>query len=56
MDSGINTGTPDELTRVFVSYAREDAKWLDRNYRFNLVPFLMESLKSRTSSSGSTRI
>jgi hypothetical protein len=45
MDSGINTGTPDELTRVFVSYAREDAKWLDRNYRFNLVPFLMESLK-----------
>jgi hypothetical protein len=45
MDSGINTGASDELTRVFVSYAREDAKWLDRDYRFNLVPFLMESLK-----------
>jgi len=45
MDSDINTGTSDELTRVFVSYAREDAKWLDRDYRFNLVPFLMESLK-----------
>lgn len=45
MDTGINTGTTDELTRVFVSYAREDAKWLDRDYRFNLVPFLMESLK-----------
>jgi len=45
MDAGINTGTSDELTRVFVSYAREDAKWLDREYRFNLVPFLMESLK-----------
>jgi TPR repeat protein len=45
MDAGINTGTSDELTRVFVSYAREDAKWLDREYRFNLVPFLMDSLK-----------
>src|SRR5271167_3883386 len=45
MDAGINTGTSDELTRVFVSYAREDAKWLDRNYKFNLVPFLIESLK-----------
>ena len=45
MDSGINTGASDELTRVFVSYAREDTKWLDREYRFNLVPFLMESLK-----------
>jgi TPR repeat protein len=41
----MNDGAPDQLTRVFVSYAREDTKWLDRDYRFNLIPFLMESLK-----------
>ena len=45
MDSSMNTGAPDETTRVFVSYAREDKKWLDRDYRFNLIPFLSESLK-----------
>jgi hypothetical protein len=38
---------PDELTRVFVSYAREDKKWFDRDYRFNLIPFLIESLKKQ---------
>jgi hypothetical protein len=47
MDSNINTGATDELTRVFVSYAREDKKWLDRDYRFNLIPFLIESLKKQ---------
>ncbi len=45
MDSNVNAGASDQLTRVFVSYAREDRKWLDRDYRFNLIPFLMESLK-----------
>ena len=34
-------------TRIFVSYAREDKKWLDRDYRFNLIPFLIESLKKQ---------
>jgi hypothetical protein len=47
MDSSINPAAPDELTRVFVSYAREDKKWLDRDYRFNLIPFLIESLKKQ---------
>lgn len=45
MDSSVNPGASDGVTRVFVSYAREDRKWLDRDYRFNLIPFLMESLK-----------
>ena len=35
----------EELIHVFVSYAREDKRWLDPDYRFNLVPFLMESLR-----------
>jgi hypothetical protein len=47
MDPSVNTGASDELTRVFVSYAREDRKWLDRDYRFNLIPFLMESLRKQ---------
>ena len=38
-------GTPDDVVRVFVSYAREDRRWLDREYRFSLIPFLMESLR-----------
>jgi hypothetical protein len=45
MDATANTETCEELTRVFVSYAREDKRWLDRNDRHNLIPFLMESLK-----------
>jgi negative regulator of sigma E activity len=45
MDPSVNTGASDQFTRVFVSYAREDKKWLDVDYRFNLIPFLMESLK-----------
>jgi photosystem II stability/assembly factor-like uncharacterized protein len=40
------TGGPNDLTvRIFVSYAREDKRWLDQEYRFNLVPFLKESLR-----------
>ncbi|MGD0156104.1 MAG: YCF48-related protein [Terracidiphilus sp.] len=31
--------------RVFVSYAREDKRWLDPDYRYNLIPFLAESLR-----------
>jgi S1-C subfamily serine protease len=38
-------GVPDDLVRVFVSYAREDKRWLDPEYRFNLVPFLADSLR-----------
>ncbi|MFZ0336890.1 MAG: YCF48-related protein [Terracidiphilus sp.] len=38
-------GAPDDLVRVFVSYAREDRRWLDPDYRFCLIPFLMESLR-----------
>jgi len=30
--------------RVFVSYAREDKKWLDPDYRFQIIPFLRDSL------------
>jgi hypothetical protein len=45
MDATPNSGTEEQVTRVFVSYAREDKQWLDRAYRYNLVPFLVESLK-----------
>jgi hypothetical protein len=45
MDATANTDTCEDLTRVFVSYAREDKRWLDRDDRHNLIPFLMESLK-----------
>jgi photosystem II stability/assembly factor-like uncharacterized protein len=40
------TGGPNDLTvHIFVSYAREDKRWLDQEYRFNLIPFLKESLR-----------
>jgi len=45
MDASPNRATEEQLTRVFVSYAREDRDWLDRTYRYNLVPFLAESLR-----------
>jgi hypothetical protein len=45
MDASTNTGTQQEETRVFVSYAREDAKWVDKNYPHNLIPYLAESLR-----------
>jgi hypothetical protein len=38
-------GAPDDVVRVFVSYAREDRRWLDRDYRYSLIPFLMDSLR-----------
>jgi hypothetical protein len=39
-------GGPNDLTvHIFVSYAREDKRWLDQEYRFNLIPFLKESLR-----------
>ena len=38
-------GAPDDVVRVFVSYAREDRRWLDPDYRFSLIPFLKESLR-----------
>jgi photosystem II stability/assembly factor-like uncharacterized protein len=40
------TGGPNDLTvHIFVSYAREDKRWLDQEYRFNLIHFLKESLR-----------
>jgi hypothetical protein len=40
-----NLGAREEAARVFVSYAREDRRWLDVEYQYNLVPFLRESLR-----------
>jgi hypothetical protein len=37
-----NEGNP---IHVFVSYAREDKRWLDPNDKFKLIPFLSESLR-----------
>jgi photosystem II stability/assembly factor-like uncharacterized protein len=45
MNENAIPGAPDEFVRVFVSYAREDRRWLDPDYRFSLIPFLMESLR-----------
>ncbi len=36
---------PEKTVHVFVSYAREDKRWLDPEYRYNLIPFLAESLR-----------
>lgn len=39
-------GEPHDFTvHIFVAYAHEDKRWLDPEYRFNLVPFLKESLR-----------
>lgn len=35
----------EEIVHVFVSYAREDSRWLDPASRHNLVPFLADSLR-----------
>lgn len=40
--NGINL---EKTVHVFVSYAREDKRWLDTEYRYNLIPFLAESLR-----------
>ena len=45
MTTEANPGAHEELVHVFVSYAREDKQWLDPDHRFNLVPFLVESLR-----------
>ncbi len=48
MSSSIPTpaGGPHDLTvHIFVAYAHEDKRWLDLEYRFNLIPFLKESLR-----------
>jgi tetratricopeptide (TPR) repeat protein len=45
MDPNTNTDSSKELTRVFVSYAREDRKWLDPDNPRNLIPFLEDSLR-----------
>ena len=45
MNDNAIPGAPDEFVRVFVSYARDDSRWLDPDYRFSLIPFLMESLR-----------
>ena len=48
MSSSIPTpaGGPHDLTvHIFVAYAHEDKRWLDPEYRFNLIPFLKESLR-----------
>lgn len=33
------------MINIFVSYSHKNAYWLDRNYEFNLIPFLEDSLK-----------
>jgi hypothetical protein len=45
MSSSVITAAPESTVRVFVSYAREDRRWLEPDDRFNLVPFLAESLR-----------
>jgi tetratricopeptide (TPR) repeat protein len=41
----MNTDAGKDPTRVFVSYAREDKKWLDPENPRNLIPFLEDSLR-----------
>ena len=41
----MNAAASNELTHVFVSYAHEDKKWLERDYAYNLIPFLEDSLR-----------
>ena len=45
MNENAIPGAPEEFVNVFVSYAREDRRWLDPDHRFSLIPFLMESLR-----------
>ena len=40
-----NSESREKTVHVFVSYAREDKRWLDPEYRYNLIPFLAESLR-----------
>jgi photosystem II stability/assembly factor-like uncharacterized protein len=45
MNENAIPGAPDEFVHVFVSYAREDKRWLDPDYRYSLIPFLKDSLR-----------
>ena len=45
MNDNVFPSAPDDVVRVFVSYARDDRRWLDPDYRFSLISFLMESLR-----------
>jgi hypothetical protein len=45
MGASSKTGSQQEETRIFVSYAREDTKWLDKSNPHNLIPYLVESLR-----------
>lgn len=45
MGSSVNPGASSEPIRVFVSYARNDKKWLDLEFQHALIPFLEQSLK-----------
>jgi hypothetical protein len=45
MSTQANAGEAEKTVHIFVSYAREDKQWLDPEYRYNLVPFLAESLR-----------
>jgi hypothetical protein len=45
MNTQANAGEPEKTVHIFVSYAREDKQWLDPEYRYNLIPFLAESLR-----------
>ena len=37
----------DETVRIFVSYARVDKRWLDREDEHNLIPYLIDSIKKQ---------
>lgn len=45
MNANASSGVREETVRIFVSYAREDQRWLNPAYQFNLIPFLAESLR-----------
>ncbi len=45
MNTNATAGAREETAYVFVSYAREDRRWLDPENHYNLVPFLAESLR-----------
>jgi len=45
MNENAVPSAPEGLVRVFVSYAREDRRWLDPDSRYSLIPFLKDSLR-----------
>ncbi len=38
---------PDDPVRIFVSYARDDRRWVDRNDSHHLIPHLISSLRKQ---------